>query len=149
MKKVLFIILIMFFVAIGCSKTKQEEKDESKKLSNGLVLKYEIGAMQGPEDGPVDEIELYANKLIIFRSSDLEGWSQKQLTEDQYQKIIDYIRSDEFLALKDYVNNNIVGDGYYHYISIYYEDGSIFKVGGQNFDNEVFLKLVYLLKQYN
>lgn len=65
----------------------------------------------------------------------------KQLTEEEYNSIVNIAFSDEFKKLDKSVSNPDVMDGHSSHITVYYEDGTEFTTGGLNPSNKLYNKL--------
>ena len=106
MKKCLIVVLGLLVFLVGCStKEKGNNSLVEKKLSDGLVLSYQTN-VSGLESDPYYEINVYADKYITYGYSNLDGFSKVELTNEQYQEIVNYIESDAFLALDSDISNN-------------------------------------------
>lgn len=147
MKKYLIVILCLIALLTGCS-TKETKSLVEKKLSDGLILSYQANT-SGLESEPYYEIKVYAGKYITYGYSNLDGFSEVKLTDEQYQEIVNYIESKEFLSLDNDISNNNAVSEKYSRIVIYYNDYTNLSIGGTNISDETYLGLVSLLEKYN
>ena len=148
MKKILVALLIVALTITGCSLMDSKKNKRPKEFASGLILNYKSTEAYVTVDRPYYEINLYANKHITAGYSNLDGFSDKELTDEQFQKIVDYINSDKFLSLKEDLTDHAILDGTSTSIVIYYADGTTFKTGGLNVSNPTYNGLIELLNEY-
>lgn len=146
MKKLLIVSLAILLTA-GCA-IFTVKKSRPKEFASGLILTYTTMDAYGTVDRPYYEINLYANKHITAGYSNQDGFSDKELTDEQFQEIVDYINSDKFLSLKEDLTDPAILDGSSTSIIIYYADGTTFKTGGLNVSSKTYNGLVDLLYEY-
>ena len=146
MKKLLIVSLVILLTA-GCA-IFTVNKTRPKEFASGLILTYTTMDAYGTADRPYYEINLYANKHITAGYSDQDGFSDKELTDEQFQTIIDYINNDKFLSLKEDLTDPAILDGSSTKVVIYYADGTTFKTGGLNVSSNTYNGLVDLLYEY-
>lgn len=148
MKKFLVVLLVVTLTITGCSLISSSKNKRPKEFASGLILTYRSMDAYGTVDRPYYEISLYANKHITAGYSNLDGFSDKELTDEQFQEIVDYINSDKFLSLKEDLTDTAILDGTSTNIIIYYADGTTFKTGGLNVSNQTYNGLIELLNEY-
>lgn len=148
MKKIIIALLIVALTITGCSLIDSKKNKRPKEFANGLILTYKSMDAYGTADRPYYEINLYTNKHITAGYSNLDGFSDKELTDEQFQEIVDYINSDKFLSLKEDLTDPALLDGTSTSIVIYYADGTKFKTGGLNVSNQTYNGLIELLDEY-
>lgn len=152
MKKYLVILIAALLVLTGCGK--KEEKVNGKKIGNtdGLVLKYEsiAGSVVG---SPTDRILIYKDKKMILEHTN-DAYAEENssltidLTEQQYQDVIEIAFSEKFLGLAKDLTSMETAGGLVNYITVYYDDTS-FTTGGQHITNTTFNSLEELLLSYS
>ncbi len=106
--------------------------------------------------GPIKEkeeyyfIELYNNKKLYYGLNHRFHYKKITLKDKEYEKIINLAFSKEFNSLDEDLSDNTVLDGQTSYITIYRDDGTIFKTGGYGLynKNNVYNQLVRVLEQY-
>lgn len=149
MKKCLIVVLGLLVFLVGCStKDKENNSLVEKSLNDGLILSYQTNT-SGLESDPYYEINVYADKYITYGYSNLDGFSKIELTDEQYQEIVNYIESDAFLALDSDISNNNDVPKKYERVIIYYNNYTNLSISGTNISDETFLGLVSLLEKYN
>ena len=146
MKKYLILLICMLVLVTGCSFKKEEVP--SKDLAIDLVLTYEARAAQSTEWDPKYEVNLFADHYMTSTYTNTEGFKTVELTDEQYQEIIDYISSEKFTSLSSDLSDELLADGTYSSITIYYNDNTTFKVGGYNVNNDVYNELVNMIREY-
>lgn len=146
MKKIILIFVAVLLVT-GCSFKKT---DTPKNYGNdeGLILLLKEGSMS-VKDPEVEETRIYSDKTITYSQGPTGSTieiGRMQLTDTQYQNIIDAAFKEDFLNLKSDIGQEVEG-GYSSNITIYY-DGKEFTTGGQNVDNKTYNKLLELIYSY-
>lgn len=151
MKKYLVVFVALLLVLTGCGKKKEEFK-KPEKIGNedNVVLVYEIsnGSVAG---APTTETTVYKDKNMTIKHTNKmfeEENSEKTITlsEQDYQKIIDFAFSEDFMTLDKDLTSELTEGGSVYYITIYY-DGTSHCVGGQNVKNETFDKLETIISE--
>ena len=147
MKKILVIILFLTISITGCGKKKEEKVEPvtSKYNLSGLVIKYSSSSVMiynGDEHGY--ELKLYADKYITYGNYDEEE-KRVDLTDEEYEEIINYAFSDKFMNLSGNLTDPNVLDGSHSSITLYADNKVIKSIGGDNVSNRKYNRLVRLL----
>ena len=146
MKKYIIVFAWLLILVTGC--IMNNDKIEKKDLAADLIIAYRASSNYGTQDEPAYEINVYADKYITYGYSNLDGFTTSELNDEEYQEIVDYIQSEEFLSLEKNLTDYSVSDGTNSSFTIYYLDGSTFYVGGTNVTNETYNGLVNLLRKH-
>lgn len=146
MKKYLIVIVGLLILLTGCL-ANEDNSLVKKELSDNIILSYKSNKT-GLDSEPYYEIYVYADKYITYGYSNLDGFSQVNLTDEQYQEIVNYITSDNFLKLSSDISNPNAEKENYSQIVVYYNNYTNFTVSGTNIDNATYLGLVELLESY-
>ena len=146
MKRYLVVIVCLLTLVTGCLSNKDNSLVK-KELSDETILTYKSGE-SGIESGDYDIINVYADKHITYGHSTSKSLLNINLTDEEYQKIVNYIESDDFLSLSTDISNPNEEKNNYSQIVVYYNNYTNFTVGGTNIDNEIYLGLVELLESY-
>jgi len=147
MKRILLILVIVAtLILTGCSFKQENEKKYQKKYAekkDGIILEY-TSSVNG---GSIEEtnnhyyIRVSSDKKISWGSIISGEKGNKQLSEEEYNSIVNIAFSDEFRKLdKDLTDPNVM-DGHSTHITIYYEDGTEFTTGGLNPSNTLYNNL--------
>lgn len=144
MKKYLVLVILTLIFVTGCfNQVEYKPKD----LSIDHILHYEASSIYSENDTPATNIDLYADKYIVFSYDMYDGFRKVDLTDEQYQEIIDYIQSEEFTSLNKDLSDNNGNSEIISSFTIYYADGTTFEVGGTSVTNETYNGLVNMLRQ--
>lgn len=146
MKKSLIILVLLLVVIVGCGKKEEKfEKPEKIGNSDGLVLVYE-DIRASVKNSPKHIISLYSDKRLVIETTNLDGFQEKHLSDREYQEIIDFAFSKEFMTLNKDLTFKETEGGTTSYITIYYDSTSR-RVGGENVKNGTFSELINLLEK--
>ena len=144
MKKYLVVLLVIVsFITIGCRKKDTKEEVIDYNLS-GLVIEYKSSPVMYA-DPSVYTVKLYADKYITYGYSDEDDIIKIDLTDEEYEKIINFAFSDRFLSLNHNLTDPNVLDGSHSSITLYADSKVLFSVGGDNVSNSRYNRLVHLL----
>ena len=144
MKKYLVVLLVIVsFITIGCRKKDTKEEVIDYNLS-GLVIEYKSSPVMYA-DPSVYTVKLYADKYITYGYSDEDDIIKIDLTDEEYEKIINFAFSDRFLSLDHNLTDPNVLDGSHSSITLYADSKVLFSVGGDNVSNSRYNRLVHLL----
>ena len=158
MKKIIIIILVSILVLFLGFNIYKAVKDLDKKMmpknmkiedkieynEDGIILEYYIK----PNEGTIKEFEdyryitLYADKRLVWGKKVSGELGNKKLSSKQFNNIISIAFTSEFKELSGDISDLSVDDGSMSYITLYYKDGSSFKTGGLNPNNEQYNNLV-------
>ena len=87
MKRYIIYLVCLLILVTGCLSNKDNSLVK-KELSNKVVLQYRANNT-GLDSEPYYEIDVYADKYITYGYSHLDGFSKVELTDDEYQEIVD------------------------------------------------------------
>ncbi len=140
MKKYVVVILLFLLVITGCGK-----QGLPKQIGNqdGLVLVYEDSNIS-LKNSPTYKISLYNDKRIISEYSEQGNSYIINLSEEDYQKILETAFSEKFLDLAKNITSMETEGGSTYSVTLYY-NGKTFTTGGQNIEEKEFIKLQELL----
>ena len=142
MKKKILIILLLLLICCACGVTK----NIIRSGKGDLVLEYTSSSAFGnASEKEVYFIRLYDDKTISTGYNDTIK-NKIDVSDDDYQKIIDYAFSSSFTNLKEDLTDGRVMDGSSNYITLFFEDGTSKKYGGLNPTNKKFVKLYEMLE---
>lgn len=147
MKKIILIVMtLIIFITVGCkNKEKKEEIVANKYNLSGLVIKYESASVM-VYNAPSYEIKLYADKYITYGYSGEDIVKRVDLTDKEYNKIINYAFSEKIMGLRGNLTDPNVLDGNHSRITLYENGKEVYSNGGDNVSNRRYNKLVRLLR---
>ena len=136
MKRIICLLLVLFLCS-GCNI----DKNIIRTGDGAVVLVYSSHPVfSSSENSNEYNITLYDDKTLSV--SNYGKMSKKiNVSDEDYQKIINYAFSSKFVNLKKDLTDDRVLDGSYNSIELYFEDGTSKKYGGYNPTNKTFLKL--------
>ncbi len=141
------IIVIIFLLALTICTSCAMSKNIIRSGSGDLVIECTIkGLFTDEYNNKTNFIRLYDDKTISTGTNDKID-NKYDVNPDDYQKIINYAFSPDFINLKEDLSDKRVADGSIQYITIYFEDGSSKKIGGANPSNRKFQKLYKMLNE--
>ena len=145
MKKLLVILLVFVsFITIGCSKKDKKKEEVIDYNLSGLVIEYKSSPVMYANPSEYT-VKLYADKYIIYGYSDEDDYIRIDLTDEEYEKIINFAFSERFLSLDHNLTDPNVLDGSHSSITLYADSKVLFSVGGDNVSNSRYNRLVRLL----
>lgn len=161
MKKIIIIVLVSIIILFLGFNIYKAVKDLDKKIipknmkindkieyyKNGIILEYYIR----PNGSSIKDFEDY--RYITLNSDRKLVWGKKisgeqgskTLSKKEFNSIISIAFTKKFKSIRQDISDNTVLDGSSSYIILYYNDGTSFKVGGLNPNEEQFNKLVQKL----
>ena len=140
MKKTIKLFLIIFFTIV-CSSCGME-KDIIRIGKGDLVIEYTSSPIFTNREDKIEYyIRLYDDKTIS------SGKDKYEVSNEDYQKIINYAFSPSFVNMKQDLTDDRVMDGSSRYITLHFEDGTSKKYGGLNPSDSKFLKLYKMLNE--
>ena len=146
MKKLLIMVVACLLLITGCNLKKEETIKENE---NGNVIVYKRYSNYGAEEEMSNYyyITVTSDKKITWGKikSDIKS---KELTDKEYQEIIDMAFTQSFKDIGTDISDESVLDGYSSYITLYYNDGEEFKTGGLNPNNTKYNNHVKKLNSY-
>ena len=148
MSKLLVIVLTLILNISGYSLNGI--KIEKQPAKEGVVIHYSSHVAYGTlEDTKnVYRIKVYSDKTITYGYDSSGKFTKVELTDEQYDELIDYAFSSKILTLDEDISDNDSCDGGYSYIKLHFADNTTFKTGGLNPYNENYRKLVTMLSSY-
>ena len=145
MKKLIVVLLVFVsFITIGCSKKNKKKEEVIDYNLSGLVIEYQSSSVMYA-DPSVYTVKLYADKYITYGYSDEDDYIRVDLTDEEYEKIINFAFSERFLSLDHNLTDPNVLDGSHSSITLYADSKVLFSVGGDNVSNSRYNRLVRLL----
>ena len=163
-KSLIFLLVIITLLFTGCDLKKNndsnvssgknektqptEKKYEEKK--DGIVIEYTITV----NGGSIEEVENYryirltADKKITWGRNKSGQEGSKELKQEEYNDIINLAFVESFKKIGNDISDKEVLDGSSQYVTVYYADGTSFRTGGLNPNNEKFKKLIDKLNSY-
>ncbi len=161
MKKIIIIVLVSIIILFLGFNIYKAVKDLDKKIipknmkindkidynEDGIILEYYIK----PNEGTIQDFEdyryitLYADKRLVWGKKISGEQGSKTLSKKEFNSIISIAFTKKFKSIRQDISDNTVLDGSSSYIILYYNDGTSFKVGGLNPNEEQFNKLVQKL----
>lgn len=148
MKKIFVVILILGTLLItGC---KSKSSDLLQPATKGDIIVYNQNKLFSSLEEKNDYyyIKVTTDKKIVWGKAVSGKQGTKELSDKEYQSIIDMAFSKDFKNMSADISDNSISDGYSAYITIYYSDDTTFKVGGTNPNSEKYNNLVKELKSY-
>ena len=139
MKKVLALLLILCIFLVGCEK---ETSTSIKAVaSSGIVAYYR----EGDETTPGRIITLNSNHVITYGHSMYDGFSTVELSDSEYQEIVNYLLSEEFLNLESDLSDD--ANGVISRLTVYYDNIPPITIGGVGVTNKTYLELINMLER--
>lgn len=137
--KYIFISIIVILLTVGCvKKVNNMEKDKNmEENKNGIVIEYKSFRNDMAMD---DSNGVY----IIITSDKLITWNDNEsrfLTDNEYNELIELMFTESFKNIGSDVSDPRVMDGRSSYITLYYNNGETFKIGGSNPNNIQYRKV--------
>lgn len=148
MSKLLVIILTLILNISGYSLNGI--KIEKQPAKEGVVIHYSSHVAYGTlEDTKnVYRIKVYSDKTITYSYDSSGKFTKVELTDEQYDELIDYAFSSKILTLDEDISDNDSYDGGYSYVKLHFADNTTFETGGLNPYNGNYKKLVNMLASY-
>ncbi len=141
-KKVIIsiVVLVLLFISTGCTS-----KNIVRSGHGDMVLEYTSQSLYGTmeDSNNIYYIRLYDDKTINVGNNNTN--QKVDVDFETYQKIINYAFSSSFVNLNEDLSDKGVMDGSKQFITLYFEDGSSKKIGGNNPSNKSFKKLYKML----
>ena len=139
------ILAVIFLLIVVVSSSCGMNKDLIRSGNGDLVIEFTSSPVfSSGEDNNENFIRLYDDKTISEGTNDKMHLKQ-DVSEEEYQKIINYAFSNSFVNLKEDLSDKSIMDGSCQYITLYFEDGTSKKYGGLNPTNKKFQKLHEML----
>jgi hypothetical protein len=137
--------LIIPLLLTGCVSNSKLEP-----ATSDMVLEY-TSSVNG---GSIEEvnnyyyIRVYADKRLIEGYANLDGFKEINLTDSQYQELIDLAFTKKFKKMGSDISDKHILDGSSQHITLFYADGTTFKTGGLNPTNKQFKNVVEKLNSF-
>lgn len=150
MKKRLIIIVPIILAIILCiSLVLIKPSSKEIKPNEGLIIEYSTRPAFGTEEAMNNHyfIKLYSDKTLSYGYTKDNNEKKVTISENDYNKIVDLAYSDDFQSLDEDISDPMIADGARLDIKVYNSDNTVFKTGGLNPNNQLFNKLVIMLRE--
>ena len=141
MRRKIILMSLLLLICCACGMSKNIIRS-----GNGdLVIEYKSSPVFTSSEYNNDYyIRLYDDKTISTGKGDKIS-TKVDVSDEDYQEIINYAFSNSFINLKEDLSDDSVMDGSSQYITLFFEDGTSKKYGGMNPTNKKFEKLYEML----
>ncbi len=131
--KYLVVSVIIVLLTVGCVKKEKDKMEDIviEENKNGIVIEYkEYRNDMAISDDNTNYIVITSDKKITWGKDE-----SRLLTDSEYNELIKLAFTESFKSIGSDVTDPRVMDGRSSYITLYYNNGETFKIGGSNPSN--------------